>query len=165
TPRFAFGKAAGTGSTLDMGGCTFPIILPKNSTGSATALETGMMYYNSTTNNIDFYDGSWGAIQRKQPTTTTTSASGISWGSGTNPRIVLNATSNAITQTIPTHSSTYTGWEVQFNIINAASNTVTFSVPSSAYVNGVTGGTSFTAANGNVVTVLNDGTQWIITNK
>lgn len=165
TPRFAFGKAAGTGSTLDMGGCTFPIILPKNSTASATALETGMLYYNSTTNNIDFYDGSWGAIQRKQPTTTTTSASGISWGSATNPRIVLDATSNAITQTIPTHSSTYTGWEVQFKIINAASNAVTFSVPSSAYVNGVTGGTSFTAANGNTVTVLNDGTQWIITNK
>lgn len=163
TPRFALGKAAGTGSTFDMGGCTLPMILPKNSSTPVTSLETGMIYYNSTTNNIYFYDGSWGAIQRKVPTTTTTSASGVTWNSTINPRVVLNATSNAITQTIPAHSTSYTGWEVRFEIIGAASNAVTFSIPSSAFLNGVTGSTSFTPANGKEVTVLNDGTQWIIT--
>ncbi len=164
-PRFALGKVAGTNSTFDMGGCGLPVILPKSASLPTVGLETAMIYYNSTTNNVDLYDGSWGAIQRKNPVTTTTSASGITWNSTITPQVVLNATSNAINQTIPAHSTSYTGWKVEFRVINEDSNTVTFSVPSSAYVNGVTGGTSFTASNGNVVTVINDGTQWIITNK
>lgn len=165
-PRFALGKAAGINSTLDMGGCYLPIILPKNASIPTVGLESGMLYYNSNTNTVDMYDGtSWGAIQRKQPITTSTSASGVTWNSAITPHVVLNATSNSITQTIPAHSSAYTGWVVEFRIIGASVNSVTFGVPSSAFVNGVIGATSFTATNGNVIVVINDGTQWIITNK
>lgn len=167
TPRLSFGKRATTAnSTLDMGLCSLPIILPKTGTKPSVGLETAMLYYNTNTNNIDYYDGnSWSPIQKEQPTTTVTSAGGTSWGSDTTPQVILNATSNSITQTIPAHNADYKNWVVQFSIINAASNTVTFNIPSSAYLNGVSGSTSFNAANGNVVTVTNDGTQWIITNK
>ena len=164
TPRFALGKVAGTNSTFDMGGCTLPIILPKTGTTPSVGLESAMLYYNTNTNNIDFYDGSsWNAIQKEQPITTTTSASGISWASSTTPQIVLDASLNAITQTIPSHSSVYKGWVVRFKIIFASVNAVTFSVQSAAVVNGVSGATSFSPANGKVVEVTNDGTQFIIT--
>ncbi len=164
TPRFAFGKAAGTNSTLDMGGCSLPIILPKTGTTPSVSLESAMLYYNTNTNNIDYYDGTyWSAIQKGVPITTTTSASGVSWGSGNTPQIVLDATSNAITQTIPSHSSTYKGWVVKYKIILASVNAVTFAIPSSAVYNGVTGATSFVASNGKTVEVTNDGTQWVIT--
>lgn len=164
-PRFAIGKVAGTGSSFDMGGCTLPMILPKNSSTPVTSLETAMMYYNTNTNNIDLYDGSWGAIQRKQPFTVVTAAGGLTWNSTITPQVELDATSNAITQTIPSHSTAYTGWVVEFTIVGAASNAVTFNIPSTAILNGVTGATTFTPSNGNVVKVRNDGSRWVITNK
>lgn len=166
-PRFSLGKVATTAnSTFDMGGCTLPIILPKTGTTPSVGLETAMLYYNTNTNNIDFYDGtSWSAIQKTQPITTTTSSSGVSWNSTISPQVVLNATSNSITQVIPAFSATQKGWVVEFNIVEASVNTVTFIIPSTAFLNGVTGSTSFVPANGNIVTVKNDGTQYVITNK
>ena len=165
TPRFAFGKVAGTNSTLDMGGCTLPVILPKSSSIPSVGLETAMIYYNQNTNNIDLYDGSWGAIQRKQPFTVVTAAGGVTWNSTITPQVELDATTNAIIQTIPAHSTSYTGWVVEFTIVGAASNAVTFNIPSTAMLNGVTGTTTFTPSNGNVVRVRNDGSRWVITNK
>lgn len=164
-PRFALGKVAGTNSTFDMGGCSLPVILPKSSSIPSVGLETAMIYYNQNTNNIDLYDGSWGAIQRKQPFNVVTDAGGLSWNSTITPQVELDATSNAITQTIPSHSTDYTGWVVEFTIVGAASNAVTFNIPSTAMLNGVTGATTFTPSNGNVVRVRNDGSRWVITNK
>lgn len=165
TPRFALGKVAGTNSTFDMGGCSLPVILPKSSSIPSVGLETAMIYYNQNTNNIDLYDGSWGAIQRKQPFTVVTSSGGLTWNSTITPQVELDATSNAITQTIPAHSTSYTGWVVEFTIVGATSNAVTFNIPSTAMLNGVTGATTFTPSNGNVVRVRNDGARWVITNK
>lgn len=166
TPRIAFGKRASTNATLDLGLCTLPIILPKTGTTPTVGLETGMFYYNNNSNNIDFYDGTqWTSIQKTQPITTTTSSSGESWNSTMSPQVVLNATSNSITQVIPAFSATQKGWVVEFNIVGASVNTVTFTIPSTAFLNGVTGSTSFVPANGNIVTVKNDGTQYVITNK
>ncbi len=162
TPRFALGKAAGAGSTFDMGGCTFPIILPKSSTASATALETGMLYYNSVNNDVEMYNGSsWGVIQKFQPISETTSASGVVWSSASF-KVILNATSNAITQAIPPAVSTYTSWNVEFTAINAAINKVTFSFPANTYVNGVIA-TSYVCNNGDKVRVECDGSKYIVT--
>jgi len=169
TPRLCFGKRASTAnSVLDMGISTLPIILPKSASTPTVGLETAMMYYNSNTNGIDFYSGTstFVPISKIKPMSIVTSSSGVSANASVY-KTTLNATSNAITQTIPTPSAAYGNWELVFQIIGASVNAVTFNIPSSSYVNGVTGATSFNAANGAEVKCSTDvtGSVWIITNK
>lgn len=170
TPRFSLGKVATTAnSTFDMGGCSLPIILPKSSSRPTVGLETGMMYYNSTTDIVEVYSGASLSVPvvKQFPNTTVTSASGLDLTTySTNQSSVvtiLDATSNAITQTIPAASSLYTNARMEFLIINDATNPVTFSVPTDTYINSSTGGTTFTA--GDIVICYCTGSVWVITNK
>lgn len=166
-PRLTFGKRSTTANaTIDMGLSALPIILPKSASTPTVGLETAMTYYNTNTDCIEFYSGVGGftPIVKVTPTSVVTSNTGIAVNANVY-KTVLNATSNTITQTIPAASSSYKNHELVFLVINSSVNATTFSIPSSSYVNGVTGATSFVAANGAEVKCSCDGSVWYITNK
>lgn len=162
-PRLTLGKRSTTAnSTLDMGACALPIILPKSASTPTIGLESAMTYYNTNTDGVDLYSGTSGfvPIVKIQPVTTTTSISGQSLNANIY-KVILDASVNAVTQTIGSASATNKNNEFIFKIINSTTNLVTFNVPAGTYVNGVIR-TTFTVNNGGLVRASSDGTTWYI---
>lgn len=169
-PTLRFGARSTTAnSVLDMGLSTLPIILPKSSSRPSVGLETAMMYYNTTSDIVEVNSGTGGSVPivKEHPISSATSATGFNMTTYSTHQdkvvMILDATSNAITQTIPSASSSYTNTKIEFLITNDGVNAVSFSVPVGTVYNSIVGSTSFTAVD--VVTCYCDGSKWIITNK
>lgn len=169
-PTLRFGaRATSANSVLDMGLSGLPLILPKNPSRPTVGLETGMMYYNSTSDIVEVHHGAGLSVPlvKELPLESTTSATGFNFGtySTNQDKVVmeLDATSNAITQTIPSASSFYKNTRIIFLISNDGSNAVTFNVPVGTVYNSIVGTTSFTAVD--KVECYCNGSKWIILNK
>lgn len=166
-PRIGLGVLPLGGICFDASSQTNSIGLPKGTTVSeplGANVAVGAIRYNTDMNLVTVYTSPGNIhtpISKSYNTQTTTSSSGSSLGTQTQTSI-LDASVNAITQVIPTVSSTHTNWRIDYDVINSSTNIVTFNFPANTYLNGIIA-TAYSASNGDRITAECDGTKWIIT--
>jgi hypothetical protein len=164
-PRIGIGAWPSDKACLDMSSQITGVILPQGTTAQEPTNPgniQGTVRYNTSLNNTTVFNSNSNSfVPIGKIKNVTTSTSGASLDAKT-MLVVLDATNNSITQTLPAILMAYKDWEFTFITSNNATNAISFSLPSNSYVNGKLLNT-YTATRGESLHVNCDGINYFIT--